>query len=80
MKLILFVRAFGNGQNAYEIVCICQSPIIRFFQPFSATKPTGQRTGLGLSLTYDIIKTHDCEIKIKSNEGAGSEFVILLPS
>ena len=50
------------------------------FQPFFTTKPTGQGTGLGLSLAYDIIKVHGGEIKVESNEGEGSEFVILLPS
>ncbi|MBA2561385.1 MAG: sensor histidine kinase [Chitinophagaceae bacterium] len=43
------------------------------------TKPTGQGTGLGLSLSYDIIKAHGGELKVESNEGEGAEFVILLP-
>jgi signal transduction histidine kinase len=42
-------------------------------------KPTGQGTGLGLSLSYDIVKTHGGEIKVETPEGKGSEFIILLP-
>ena len=51
----------------------------KLFQPFFTTKPTGQGTGLGLSLSYDIIKAHGGEIKVKSKEGAGTEFIIKLP-
>ena len=43
------------------------------------TKPTGQGTGLGLSLAYDIIKAHGGEIKVNIKEGEGSEFIINLP-
>jgi two-component system NtrC family sensor kinase len=50
------------------------------FQPFLTTKPTGQGTGLGLSLSYDIIKAHGGEIKVETKEGEGAEFVIQLPS
>ena len=52
----------------------------KIFQPFFTTKPTGQGTGLGLSLSYDIIKAHGGEIKVGSIEGEGAEFIILLPS
>ncbi len=48
-------------------------------QPFFTTKPTGQGTGLGLSLSYDIIKAHGGELKVETKEGAGAEFVIQLP-
>ncbi len=48
-------------------------------QPFFTTKPTGQGTGLGLSLSYDIIKAHGGELKVKTKEGEGSEFIIELP-
>jgi len=51
----------------------------KIFQPFFTTKPTGQGTGLGLSLAYDIIKAHSGEIKVETKEGEGSEFVIQLP-
>jgi len=50
----------------------------KIFQPFFTTKPTGQGTGLGLSLTYDIIKAHGGDIKVESNEAEGSEFIITL--
>jgi len=53
----------------------------KIFQPFFTTKPTGQGTGLGLSLSYDIIKAHGGEIKVESTPSGqiGSEFVIILP-
>ncbi len=50
-----------------------------FAQPFFTTKPTGQGTGLGLSLSYDIIKAYGGEIKVETKDGEGSEFVIQLP-
>ncbi len=51
----------------------------KIFQPFFTTKPTGQGTGLGLSLSYDIVKAHGGEITLDSNEGVGTEFMIKLP-
>lgn len=52
----------------------------KIFQPFFTTKPTGQGTGLGLSLSYDIItKGHGGELVVESFEGAGTEFIIRLP-
>jgi two-component system NtrC family sensor kinase len=51
----------------------------KIFQPFFTTKPTGQGTGLGLSLSYDIIKAHGGALEVNSTQGEGSEFVILLP-
>jgi signal transduction histidine kinase len=51
----------------------------KIFQPFFTTKPTGQGTGLGLSLSYDIIKAHGGELKVETKEGVGSEFIIQLP-
>ncbi|MGC4037002.1 MAG: ATP-binding protein [Chitinophagaceae bacterium] len=51
----------------------------KIFQPFFTTKPTGQGTGLGLSLAYDIVKAHGGEIKVESKEGEGTEFIIQLP-
>jgi signal transduction histidine kinase len=53
--------------------------IDKIFQPFFTTKPTGQGTGLGLSLAYDIIKAHRGELKVETTEGQGSEFIIQLP-
>ena len=52
----------------------------KIFQPFFTTKPTGQGTGLGLSLSYDIItKGHGGELKAETKEGEGTTFVIQLP-
>ena len=60
----------GNG--------IPQKVLDKIFQPFFTTKPTGQGTGLGLSLSYDIVKAHGGEIKVNTKEGEGSEFIIQL--
>ena len=62
----------GNG--------IPQKVVDKIFQPFFTTKPTGEGTGLGLSLSYDIIKAHGGEIKVETKEGEGSEFIIQLPN
>jgi signal transduction histidine kinase len=70
-KVEIIVTDNGNG--------IPQNIVDKIFQPFFTTKPTGQGTGLGLSLSYDIVKAHGGEIKVKSKEGEGSEFVIQLP-
>src|SRR5205085_7888706 len=52
----------------------------KIFQPFFTTKPAGQGTGLGLSLSYDIItKGHGGEIKVKTAEGEYAQFIIRLP-
>ncbi|HEY5689095.1 MAG TPA: ATP-binding protein [Yeosuana sp.] len=51
----------------------------KIFQPFFTTKPTGQGTGLGLSLSYDIVKAHGGEIKVESTEKQGTRFIISLP-
>ena len=51
----------------------------KIFQPFFTTKPTGQGTGLGLSLTYDIVKAHGGEIKVETKEGEGTIFIIEMP-
>jgi signal transduction histidine kinase len=50
----------------------------KIFQPFFTTKPTGSGTGLGLSLSYDIIKAHGGEIKVESIENEGTEFIITI--
>ncbi|MGB5507681.1 sensor histidine kinase, partial [Robiginitalea sp.] len=52
----------------------------KIFQPFFTTKPTGEGTGLGLSMSYDIVtKGHGGQLKVKSKEGEGTEFLIILP-
>jgi signal transduction histidine kinase len=61
----------GNG--------IPQKVLEKIFHPFFTTKPTGQGTGLGLSLAYDIVKAHGGEIKVETKEGEGSQFIIQLP-
>jgi two-component system, NtrC family, sensor kinase len=71
-KIQITVRDNGNG--------IPQKILDKIFQPFFTTKPTGQGTGLGLSLSYDIVKAHGGEIKVKSKEEEGSEFIIELPT
>ncbi|MEJ0104465.1 MAG: HAMP domain-containing sensor histidine kinase [Bacteroidota bacterium] len=67
------IRVKDNGNG------IPQPVLDKIFQPFFTTKPTGQGTGLGLSLSYDIIKAHGGEIKVDTKEGEGSEFIILIP-
>ncbi|MEP7228884.1 MAG: ATP-binding protein [Ginsengibacter sp.] len=71
-KVELAVKDNGNG--------IPQNILDKIFQPFFTTKPTGQGTGLGLSLGYDIIKAHGGEIKVETKDGEGSEFIIRLPA
>jgi signal transduction histidine kinase len=51
----------------------------KIFQPFFTTKPTGQGTGLGLSLSYDIVKAHGGEIKVETKDNEGTDFTIQLP-
>lgn len=51
----------------------------KIFQPFFTTKPTGEGTGLGLSLSYDMVKAHGGEIKVESTPGEGTTFVVTLP-
>ena len=59
---------------------IPQKVLDKIFQPFFTTKPTGQGTGLGLSLSYDIVtKAHGGELRVETREGEGSEFIIKLP-
>jgi signal transduction histidine kinase len=66
------VKDNGNG--------IPQKVLDKIFQPFFTTKPTGQGTGLGLSLAYDIVtKGHGGELKVETKEGEGSTFIVLLP-
>ena len=66
------VKDNGNG--------IPQKIVDKIFQPFFTTKPTGQGTGLGLSLSYDIVKAQGGEIKVNTKENEGTEFTIFLPA
>ena len=68
--VLISVKDNGSG--------IPQKVLDKIFQPFFTTKPTGQGTGLGLSLSYDIIKAHGGEIKVETKEGEGTEFIITL--
>jgi signal transduction histidine kinase len=67
-KVILTVKDNGNG--------IPESIRNKIFQPFFTTKPTGEGTGLGLSLSYDIIKAHGGEISVESQQGEGTVFTV----
>ncbi len=68
------IRVKDNG------IGIPQKVVDKIFQPFFTTKPTGQGTGLGLSLSYDIVKAHGGEIGVLSKEGEGAEFVVQIPA
>ncbi len=77
----------GRGEARIQITVSDNGPGIpnsikdKIFQPFFTTKPTGQGTGLGLSLSYDIVtKGHGGELKVDTKEGEGSVLTIILPS
>jgi signal transduction histidine kinase len=71
-KVLIAVKDNGNG--------IPQKLLDKIFQPFFTTKPTGQGTGLGLSLSYDIVKAHGGEINVNTKENEGTAFTIILPA
>ena len=71
-KIFISIKDNGSG--------IPQKVIEKIFHPFFTTKPTGQGTGLGLSLSYDIIQAHGGELKVYTEDGEGAEFVIVIPS
>ena len=71
-KVEIKVADNGNGMP--------KKVLDKIFQPFFTTKPTGQGTGLGLSLSYDIVKAHDGELKVETKEGEGTIFSVILPS
>lgn len=73
-----------NGQVIIKVkdngIGIPDSIKDKIMQPFFTTKPTGEGTGLGLSLTYDmVVKGPGGSIQVNSKEGEGSEFIITLP-
>jgi signal transduction histidine kinase len=70
-KVEISVKDNGNG--------IPQKVLDKIFNPFFTTKPTGEGTGLGLSLSYDIIKAHSGELKVETKENEFAEFIITLP-
>jgi signal transduction histidine kinase/ligand-binding sensor domain-containing protein len=70
-KIEVKVKDNGNG--------IPPKILDKIFQPFFTTKPTGQGTGLGLSLSYDIVKAHGGELRVETKEGEGTVFIIVLP-
>ena len=61
----------GNG--------IPKNIVDKIFQPFFTTKPTGEGTGLGLSLAHEIVKAHGGELKVETKEGEGTKFIIVIP-
>ena len=65
------VKDNGNG--------IPKTLIDKIFQPFFTTKPTGEGTGLGLSLSYDIVKAHNGELSVETEDGTGTTFKMMLP-
>ena len=69
VKIIVRDNGLGISPNVLD----------KIYNPFFTTKPTGQGTGLGLSLSYDIIKAHQGELKVNTKEGEFAEFVITLP-
>ncbi len=70
-EVLISVKDNGPG--------IPQNIVDKIFQPFFTTKPTGSGTGLGLSLSYDIVKAHGGELKLETQEGEGTIFIIHLP-
>jgi signal transduction histidine kinase len=74
-----------NAQGSIEVSVsdngngIPQAVLDKVFQPFFTTKPTGQGTGLGLSLSYDIVKAHDGELIVDTKDGEGTTFTIRIP-
>jgi len=68
------IRLRDNGSG------IPKNKLDKIFQPFFTTKPSGQGTGLGLSMSYDIItKLHQGKIEVDSSPNEYTEFVIRLP-
>jgi len=71
-RVNILIKDNGNG--------IPKEVVDKIFQPFFTTKPTGQGTGLGLSMSYDIVKAHGGRITVKTEEGKGTTFKVSLPA
>ncbi len=81
---VVSVTTKKSGDNILIIVSdngtgISPQILQKIFQPFFTTKPTGEGTGLGLSLSYDVIKAHEGELNVESVEGEHTSFSIALP-
>lgn len=81
---IITLRTGLQGQNVWIEVAdtgsgIAPETLTKIFDPFFTTKPVGQGTGLGLSLSYGIVKKHGGDISVHSEPGAGTTFRVLLP-
>jgi signal transduction histidine kinase len=70
-RIELSIKDNGTG--------IPEKVVEKIYQPFFTTKPTGQGTGLGLSLSYDIVKAHGGELKVETKEGEYAKFIVVLP-
>ena len=70
-NVLLKIKDSGEG--------ISKERLSKIFDPFYTTKEIGKGTGLGLSIVYDIVKQHNGNIRVNSEPGAGSEFLIRLP-
>jgi signal transduction histidine kinase len=70
-EVVITVRDNGAG--------IPENLLDKIFQPFFTTKASGQGTGLGLSMSYDIVKSHGGELKVESKVGEGTTFTVLIP-
>ena len=70
-SITVAIKDNGNG--------IPKDILDKIFQPFFTTKPTGKGTGLGLSMSYDIVKAHNGTLKVNTENGAYTEFIITLP-
>lgn len=70
---MILIKVSDNGNGVPKEV------LDKIFQPFFTTKPSGEGTGLGLSLSYDIVKVHGGELTVDTKQGEGTTFTILLP-
>lgn len=84
-KGIIGIKTYAKNNEVYVAISdtgkgIAPENIDRIFDPFFTTKPVGQGTGLGLSVSYEIVKDHGGMIMVDSKVGAGTTFTIMLPS